>query len=98
MTTHLDPGATIKLLQRILTDVPKLEGPCRGRHELFDARGADEPVATARRRHQQAVDLCRRCPALDACAAFTAGERDFGMVRAGQMPLQPVRGRPKRAG
>ncbi|MBY4570383.1 hypothetical protein ACN95_10175 [Gordonia sihwensis] len=97
MTAHLDPTATIDLLKRILTGLPKLEGArCVGHHELFDARGADEDRDEAVKRHMTAVSLCHRCPVIDACAAFTAGERDIGQVRAGQIPISRV-GRPRSA-
>lgn len=95
----LDPTATIDLLKRILTGLPKLEGArCVGHHELFDARAADEDQDEAVKRHMTAVSLCHRCPVIDVCAAFTASERDVGQVRAGRMPRPAQRvGRPRRA-
>lgn len=94
----MDPEATIALLSKIFAGLPKLSGAqCVGQWELFDARGEDEDADAARQRHAKAVALCHRCPALTACEAFTAGERDVGQVRAGRLPTPPQRGRPKKA-
>ncbi|MBN7304337.1 hypothetical protein IUQ79_20790 [Mycobacteroides abscessus subsp. bolletii] len=48
---------------RALGGVPTLRGAlCHGRHELFDA--VDDT--------DEAIALCRRCPALEACATWLA--------------------------
>ncbi|MGB3699312.1 MAG: WhiB family transcriptional regulator [Gordonia sp. (in: high G+C Gram-positive bacteria)] len=98
MATYLDPGATIELLKKVFFDLPKLDGArCVGRHALFDPRGVDEEPEAARQRHEQAVELCRRCPVIEQCATFTSSERDVGQVRAGRMPRPAQRvGRPRR--
>lgn len=96
---HLDPTATIDLLKKILTDLPKLDGAlCIGEHELFDAHHPDEDPSRARKRHERAAALCHRCPVIDACDTFTAGERDIGQVRAGHQPDRyGTPGRPSRS-
>lgn len=56
----------IDLLMLVLQRVPKLPGAlCRGRPRLFDS---EEPADVA-----EAVALCERCPALDACRAWADG-------------------------
>jgi hypothetical protein len=53
----------VDLLTMVLQRVPKLPGAlCRNRSELFDG---EEPEDIA-----EAVALCARCPALDACRAW----------------------------
>ena len=93
-----DQESTIAVLKKIFTGLPRLDGArCVGKYKLFDARGVDEEPDVARQRHEHAVALCRRCPALDDCRTFTATERDVGQVRAGQLPKPAQRvGRPKR--
>lgn len=83
----LDPTGCLDALKRILADLPNMDGaPCIGRWELFDPRGADEPVSVAEQRHAQAAALCHQCEHITACAEFGAGERDVGQVRAGRLP------------
>lgn len=57
-----------------LVGAPALPGArCRGRHHLFDERGPDESAETATARHQQALGLCRLCPALASCQQWFGG-------------------------
>ena len=82
-----EQGGVIGLLQQIFTDLPKLTGAaCIGQHQLFDERGPGESTEAATERHARAIALCQQCPALDACAAFAATEKDAGQVRAGILP------------
>ncbi|MGF2945835.1 hypothetical protein [Mycobacterium sp. Lab-001] len=92
MTTAawFDPEGVVKLLASVLAGAPKLsDAECRGRFDLFDDRRGDEDAEDAETRHQQAVQLCHACPALDACTAWTArlrGRHRPGGVIAGQLP------------
>lgn len=92
----LDPEGVVRLLTAVLAGAPKLsDAGCRGRHALFDDRRSDEDVDDAEIRHAAAAAVCCRCPALDACAAWTArlrGRHRPGGVIAAQMPT-PTRPR-----
>lgn len=78
---------------------PALPGAkCRHRSHLFDeAQPGESPEATEAR-HQQALGLCRVCPALASCsewfAALPARKRPPGVV-AGQ--IRPSSANPGRA-
>ena len=72
--------------------VPILRGArCRGRHELFDAPGCDEPDDVAQARTDQALRICQSCPALDACTGWVdslpASKRPPGVI-AGRIITQ----------
>jgi hypothetical protein len=56
-----------------LAGAPALPGArCRGKPHLFDEGRPDEPDDVVAARHAQALGLCQRCPALDACAQHFA--------------------------
>lgn len=68
-----------------LGGAPALPGArCRHRSHLFDERGGDEPEDVAEQRHQQALGLCKVCPALAGCSewfdALPARKRPTGVV------------------
>lgn len=80
---------------------PSLPGArCRGKPHLFDAAGTHEPAATVAQRHQQALGLCDRCPALEPCRQWLdglpKGRRPEGVVAGIVNHPKPV-GRPKRS-
>jgi len=51
--------------------VPILRGArCRGRHDLFDPKGCDEPDDVAQARTEQALRICDSCPALQPCSQW----------------------------
>ncbi|MGF2946850.1 hypothetical protein [Mycobacterium sp. Lab-001] len=87
---RFDPEGAIRLMASMLAGAPKLsDAGCRGRFDLFDDRRGDEDAEDAAVRHQQAVQLCHACPALDACTAWTArlrGRHRPGGVIAGEVP------------
>jgi hypothetical protein len=57
-TDPVDHDGTIKLLSKILADLPRLPGAaCIGRHEWFD--------------RTQAARLCATCPAIRHCTSVT---------------------------
>jgi hypothetical protein len=74
----------------ILVTTPNLHGAaCRFEHRLFDAAALGDPLAIER-----AVELCSRCPARTACAAWastlsTRQRAELGVV-AGIVPAPPV--------
>jgi WhiB family redox-sensing transcriptional regulator len=74
---------------------PVLPGArCRGRHHLFDEAGEREAPETAAQRHQQALGLCRLCPARAACETWcdslTPAARPPGVI-AGRIEPRPAR-------
>lgn len=78
---------------------PALPGArCRGRHHLFDEQGAHEAPETAAERHQQALGLCRLCPALASCQTWfdtlTPSNRPPGVVAGHPAPTPKPPGRP----
>ncbi|MBN7411169.1 hypothetical protein [Mycobacteroides abscessus] len=78
-------------LAGIIAYAPRLPGAlCRGKSEIFDVEDATDPRA------QQALELCARCPALAACAAWIDGLpptlRPAGVV-AGRLPTTPLKKR-----
>ena len=80
-----------------LTAIPALPGArCRGRWDLFDPREDREDKGAARNRHEQALGLCRLCPALAGCTAWfdslPRGKRPQGVI-AGR--VYPAAARPK---
>lgn len=84
-----DSEATVRLLSAALAGVPALPGArCRGRGHLFDGAAKGELAETAAARHQQALALCRTCPALASCATWlnhqAPRQRPIG-VTAGQV-------------
>lgn len=85
----VDEIATWSLLEKILAGVPKLDTPACGPSTatLFDRRGPDEDRDDAEARHHRALNLCRTCPALDACRNFAQYEKPSGQVIAGRSPL-----------
>ncbi len=71
-----------------LAGVPSLPGArCRGRPHLFDPPAADEAAEATAARHAQAVGLCQRCPARDACEAW------FVRLKPARRPLGVIAGR-----
>lgn len=84
-----------------LVGAPALPGArCRGRSHLFDdiAEGELRDVMDAR--HQQALGLCRTCPALASCSAWfdslPKSRRPLGVV-AGKVNAPSRPGRPAAA-
>ena len=74
-------------LAGLMAGVPHLSGArCRGLSALFDVEDAADPRA------EQAVELCRGCPALKSCGDWVASlppkHRPAGVV-AGQLPPSP---------
>jgi len=68
-TSGDDP--VIAMLSAVLAGVPSLPGAkCRGRGHLFDAPAKGELTETTAARHQQALQLCRTCPALGSCTTW----------------------------
>jgi len=70
-----------------MAKVPVLRGArCRGRHELFDPPGCDEPAAVAQARTEQALRICQSCPALQSCSqwfdSLPPKDRPHGVVAA----------------
>lgn len=90
----------LETLLLALAGAPSLPGAkCRGRSHLFDEAAPGEASEITDRRHQQALGLCRICPALASCtqwyAALPARKRPPGVV-AGTINPKPV-GRPSAA-
>ncbi|ORW69818.1 hypothetical protein AWC24_04660 [Mycolicibacter senuensis] len=86
----------VEVLSAVLAGAPALPGArCRNRSHLFDERGPDEPQDVADQRHQQALGLCKVCPALASCerwySALPARKKPSGVI-AGRIPAK--RGRP----
>ena len=81
------------MLDNLLTALggaPSLPGAkCRNRHHLFDERGPDEPEDVAEQRHQQALGLCRICPALASCETW------YLTLPSRKRPAGAVAGRPQ---
>lgn len=68
-----------------LAGAPALPGArCRHRGALFDAAERGEDPKAVRARHNQALGLCQRCPALDGCKQWFDGlpvrKRPSGVV------------------
>ncbi|WP_111510933.1 hypothetical protein [Mycobacterium kyogaense] len=68
-----------------LAGIPDLPGArCRGEHALFDAGRSHETADTLRDRHGQALAICARCPALDACGQWVdslpKSQRPHGVI------------------
>jgi hypothetical protein len=58
----------VDLLATVLDSSPALPGSlCRGRSDVFDVFDAEDDEQLA-----QAVRICQRCPALDACQDWAA--------------------------
>lgn len=54
---------------------PRLPGAlCRGQWSLFDPSGDGEGRVSVAARHERAVALCGRCPALADCREWIAAE------------------------
>ncbi len=89
-------GGEIALLTAMLAGLPNLrDAACSGSPGLFDGRDADEDVADARYRHEAAVQLCRRCPALAACRQWADTQPDqIQTVIGGRVPAGA--GRPRK--
>lgn len=82
-----------------LVGAPALPGArCRGRSALFDEQGKDEAPETTEQRHQQALGLCRLCPALASCQTWfdtlKPSWRPPGVV-AGRLNQPQAAGRPR---
>lgn len=81
-----------------LAGAPSLPGAkCRGRAHLFDPAATSEPTEVVAQRHAQALGLCQRCPALDACTEWVSSlrpsRRPPGVV-AGKV-ITPMKSRKK---
>lgn len=79
-----------------LTSAPDLpEAACRGRHELFDGYDASsgETIDDVDYRHSAAVALCRQCPELLPCRAYSLKvySSPLPCVIAGRRPQYHVR-------
>lgn len=86
----LNGAATWNALERILTNVPRLNDPECGpaNAALFDPYSAStESIDEAEARHHRALSHCQRCRAIDGCRAFAATEKDHGQVIAGWSPI-----------
>ena len=71
-----------------LSGIPALPGArCIGRWALFDAREEREDPTVVRDRHEQALGLCRLCPALADCTAW------FESLPRGKRPQGVIAGR-----
>jgi WhiB family redox-sensing transcriptional regulator len=82
----------VDILAAVLAGAPSLPGAkCRNRPHLFDEAAKGEPPEVVEQRHQQALGLCRICPALASCtewfAALPARQRPSGVV-AGRQPVK----------
>ena len=76
-----------------LAGAPSFPGSkCRGRPHLFDEAGPGDDPDIAEARYAQALGLCQRCPALDACeawfSALTPRKRPTGVI-AGRINRTP---------
>ncbi|MED5815727.1 hypothetical protein VST63_25490 [Mycolicibacterium sp. 050232] len=79
---------------------PALPGArCRGKHHLFDEAGKNEAPETADQRHQQALGLCRLCPALASCEQWFDklhnSKRPHGVIAGRVIKPRPA-GRPRK--
>lgn len=88
---------TLDALLHAVGAAPALPGArCRGRHHLFDDAHPNEDPETVAQRRQQALALCRGCPALASCSAWVDGlpprQRPPGVV-AGRLNAHTPRGR-----
>jgi hypothetical protein len=97
-----DQEGAIGLLSRMLASSTRLPAAaCKGRPDLFDPPGEDEPRPSVIRRHEAAARLCRfTCPALAECQLWLEQlprpQRPAGVV-AGHRPHLPASpGRPKK--
>lgn len=93
--TALDLAASVRLLTKVLAGVPRLPGAaCTGLEAAFDAAHPNEDATEVEYRHQTAVNICTRCPALDACREWIARthsrDRPAGVLAA-QHPRPPGR-------
>lgn len=90
--------ATWQGLADALSAAPDFEGAaCVGRWPLFDPPDDGESRASVQERHEIAVQVCRQCPALEACREWSLTEKPTGAVVAGTIPATPKRGRPTSA-
>ena len=88
-----DPTA---LMAELAIAAPRLDGArCRNLWAAFDPPESGEDPEEVRYRHQTALALCQRCPALTPCRdwldALTPAQRPLGVV-AGRV-VAPTRGR-----
>ncbi len=76
------------LLAEILRGTPRLtNAACVDSPGLFDARDRDELSEDADYRHRAALNMCMRCPAIDACSEWADTQRDQNsFVIAGRRP------------
>jgi WhiB family redox-sensing transcriptional regulator len=89
------------MLLATLTGAPAFHGSrCRGRGHLYDEAAPGENPAVVEARHNQAIQLCSHCPALDRCRDYfdslPARKRPFGMVVAGRVIQPRPKGRPRK--
>lgn len=78
----------LETLLLAIAGAPALPGAkCRGRHHLFDDADQGEPPEVVAQRHQQALGLCKICPALASCAMW------FDTLPASKRPPGVVAGR-----
>lgn len=72
-STGRHEGGEVALIAEILRGMPNFEGAaCVGSAGLFDGRERDETAEQAAYRHKAAEQLCQRCPALNACHAWSS--------------------------
>ncbi len=84
----------------LLAGAPSLPGArCRGRPHLFEEAAPGESRDATTARHSQAVELCARCPALDACTTWLQSlpprDRPAGITAGQRHPLRGP-GRPRK--
>ncbi|MCH5645672.1 WhiB family transcriptional regulator [Gordonia sp. ABSL49_1] len=92
-------GGWVDLTAEILRGTADLSGAnCIGSETLFDPKARNEESVDAAYRHRAAAELCRTCPAVDACARWAATQPDTNAVVGGRRPVLPGNpGRPRKA-
>ncbi len=66
---RLDPDGVVRLLSKVLWELPNLPGAaCIGRSTLFEDVPSEDP-ATRAQRLAAAARLCRGCPQRTVCSA-----------------------------
>ncbi|MCH5645357.1 WhiB family transcriptional regulator [Gordonia sp. ABSL49_1] len=92
-------GGWVDLTAEILRGTADLSGAnCVGSEALFDPKAHNEEFTAADYRHQAAVELCRTCPAVVACAQWAATQPDVHAVIGGRRPALPGNpGRPRKS-
>lgn len=79
----------LSLALQIFERLPNRPGAaCIGHEALFDPAHRNEPLAEVAVRHEAAARLCRTCPALADCAAWSASQPATRAVVGGIIPRQ----------